>query len=116
MNMDKLLQILQERGLLQKLPDKRLTTNPLPITRYIGMVISASGTGKSVTANLDAAMDTYINTYQENHLVECKARAMSLGKSLEEYIADQLAQRLGDYEEAVGKRSRKGVNEEKEET
>jgi hypothetical protein len=96
MDMEKLLEILHERGLLQKLPDKRLTTTPLPITHYIELIISATATGKSVTANVGTAIQTYLSQNRADHLIECKAKAMSLGKSVEEFVADQIAQRLGE--------------------
>lgn len=105
MDIDKLLEILQERGLLEQLSGKRLSTNEIPATTYIKLLISEIGTGKSITANLGTAIATYLARNQDNHIAECKAKALIAGKEVEEAIADLIEEKLkrrGDGNKAQG--------------
>jgi hypothetical protein len=93
-DLNKVLDILAERGLLDSLDNKRLTTSKLPITLYIKLLRSELATGKDLASNVGTALFTYANRNGENHDQEVYARALRDGVSPEEFLADFIEEKL----------------------
>jgi hypothetical protein len=94
-NIDKLLQILQEKGLLERLSNKRINSPFLPATLYMKLLMAAIATNKPLSSVLSTALETYVMRNEEKHLGELKAIATRSGLDLEEAIALEIEKRLG---------------------
>jgi hypothetical protein len=93
-DIEKVISLLYERGLLEDLTDKRLTTNKLPMQLYIRLCESEVATGKDIAGNISTALSVYISRNKENHDAEVLAKALLAGKEPEEFLADKIQERL----------------------
>jgi hypothetical protein len=96
MNIDRLIELLKEKGLFQKLSGKRLTTQELPISVYIRLMIASEATKKPLNGCIATALETYCMRNEEKHFNECKLRAAAEDKELEEWVVEAISLRLGD--------------------
>lgn len=93
-DINKVLEILAEKGLLDTLSDKRLTTSKLPITLYVKLMRSELATGKDLASNVGTALLTYTDRNGDKHDQEVYARALSEGVSPEELLANFIEEKL----------------------
>lgn len=102
MNIDKVLERLHERGLLEKLEDKRLTTPKLPATLYLKLLIASLATGKTrggLGQTILTALHTYANRNAENHASEFLVEALKREMEVEDVIAEAIAQSLNSLDD-----------------
>lgn len=93
-DIDKVIEQLHERGLLEELLDKRLTTNKLPTQLYIRLVRAAIAVNKDVSDVVSTALHTYVNRNDDIHDSELKAKALVKNQTVEEYLVDILVDRI----------------------
>jgi hypothetical protein len=91
---DKLVEILEERGLIKEIIGKRPGVPKLTAQLYLNLLIAAEAMGTDMGARIITALETYLIRNREKHLLELKIQASAAGKNLEEYIADRITQRL----------------------
>lgn len=101
-DIDKVIEQLHERGLLEDLIDKRLTTNKLPVQLYIRLVRAAIAVNKDVTDVISTALHTYVNKNDTIHDSELKAKSLAQGKTVEELLVDILEERIGKTKRKQG--------------
>jgi hypothetical protein len=94
MDIEKLIEALKAKSILQPIQTKRITTTELPAHLYIRLIIASMATKKSSTACLSTAIETYCMRNEEKHLNEIRLQAAAAGKEIEEYLAEEIAQRL----------------------
>jgi hypothetical protein len=94
LDIEKVIVMLHERGLLEELVDKRLTTNKLAVQLYIRLCESEVATGKDLANNISTALSVYIARNRENHDAEVLAKSIVAGKEPEEYLVDKIQERL----------------------
>jgi hypothetical protein len=93
-DIEKVIQILHDRGLLKELENKRLTTNKLPMQLYIRLCESEVATGKDISNNISTALSVYTGRNKENHDAEVTAKALLEGKDPEEFLVDKIQERI----------------------
>ena len=101
MNIENLVKILQEQGLLETLEGQRSATSPLPVTTNIRLLIAEIALRKSRSAILETAIAVYLNRNEANHQMEIEALAAIAGVSAEEYVAAVIKERLGRSQGSV---------------
>lgn len=93
-DIEKVIAMLHERGLLEHLESKRLTTNKLPMQLYIHLCRAEVATGKDISNNISTALSIYVARNKENHDAEVVAKALLQGKDPEEFLVDAIEERL----------------------
>jgi predicted HicB family RNase H-like nuclease len=93
-DIDKLTELLKEQGLLDKIQGKRLTTQEIPGSLYIRLVLASEATRKPLNGCISTALETYCMRNEEKHLNECKLRAAAEDLSVEEWLAETLKKRI----------------------
>jgi hypothetical protein len=94
MDIDKLIELLKGKGLLDKLQGKRLTTQEMPGTLYIKLIMASEATRKPLNGCISTALETYTMRNEEKHLSECRMRAAAEGLGLEEWLMSVIEKRV----------------------
>ncbi|MCC2692867.1 hypothetical protein [Nodularia sp. LEGE 04288] len=94
MDIDKLIQALQERGVISEIIDKRPGVPKLPAQLYVQLIVASLATRKDISACISTALETYVMRNADKHLNEIKYQAAAADKELEQYLADAIASRL----------------------
>jgi len=94
-DIDKLIEVLKQRGIITEIIDKRPGVPKLPAQLYLRLVIASLATRKDISACISTALETYTMRNAEKHLDEIKIQAAAVDKEPEEYLADAIAARLG---------------------
>lgn len=93
-DIDKLIELLNHQGLLDKIQGKRLTTQEIPGSLYIKLVAASEATRKPLNGCIATALETYCIRNEDKHLSECKMRAAAEGLSVEEWLANTIKKRI----------------------
>ncbi|WP_407898682.1 hypothetical protein [Scytonema sp. NUACC26] len=93
-NIEKVIEMLHERGVLGDLLDKRVTTNKIPIQLYIKLARAAAANNKDISDSISTAMHVYTKNNNDIHDSEIKAKALLEGKTPEEYLVDVIVDRV----------------------
>ncbi|MFN6474363.1 MAG: hypothetical protein RMY36_032420 [Nostoc sp. SerVER01] len=94
MDIDKLIEALKQRGIINEIIDKRPGVPKLPAHLYVRLIIASMATRKDISACISTALETYTMRNGDKHLDEVKIQAAAADKELEEYLVDEIAQRL----------------------
>lgn len=94
MNLDKLIELLKERGVISQILDKRPGVPKLPAQLYLRLVIASLATRKDIGACISTALETYTMRNADKHLDEIKIQAAAADMTVEEYLVDAIAQRI----------------------
>lgn len=95
MDIDKLIEELKKQGIIKDVIDKRPGVPKLPALLYIKMIMASMATNKDMSACIGTALETYTMKNGEKHLDSIKIKAAAADKELEEYLAEEIAARLG---------------------
>lgn len=93
-DIEKIIEMLHDRGALQKIEGKRLTTNKLPMQLYIQLCRAEIATGKDLSSNISTALSVYVARNGNNHDAELRAKALLVGQTPEEYLVEQIQQKV----------------------
>lgn len=94
MDIDKLIELLKERGVISQILDKRPGVPKLPAQLYLRLVIASLATKKDISACISTALETYTMRNADKHLDEIKIQSAAADMTVEEYLVDAIAQRL----------------------
>lgn len=93
-NIDKLIEALKFRDCLEKVVGKRPGVPRLPAQLYLRLMVASIATEKDIATCISTALEVYTMKNQEKHFDEIKIKAAAAGKTLEDYLADEIADRL----------------------
>ena len=95
MDVDKLIELLQEKKMLNKIIGKRPGVPKLPAQLYLRLVLASVATEKDMSACISTALETYTMRNFDKHFAELKIKAAAIGKTPEEFLIDIVCERLG---------------------
>lgn len=93
-DVDKLIEALKQRGIINEIIDKRPGVPKLPAQLYVRLIMASMATNKDMSACISTALETYTMRNADKHLDEIKIQAAAANKELEEYLAEIIAARL----------------------
>ncbi len=94
MDIDKLIEILKQRGVVAEIIDKRPGVPKLPAQLYLRLIIASLATRKDISSCISTALETYAIRNAEKHLDEIKIQASAVNKEVEEYLVDAIVDRI----------------------
>ncbi|NDJ26068.1 hypothetical protein GS682_31715 [Nostoc sp. B(2019)] len=94
MDIDKLIQALQKRGVINEIIDKRPGVPKLPAQLYVQLIIASLATKKDISACINVALESYVIQNADKHLDEIKFQAAAANQEVEQYLADAIASRF----------------------
>ncbi|MBW4677688.1 MAG: hypothetical protein KME52_27920 [Desmonostoc geniculatum HA4340-LM1] len=99
MDIDKLIEALKQRGIIKEIIDKRPGVPKLPAQLYVRLIVASLATRKDISACISTALETYTMRNADKHFDEIKIQAAAAGIEPEEYLADEIVQRLQKNQE-----------------
>ncbi|BCL39817.1 hypothetical protein NSMS1_62640 (plasmid) [Nostoc sp. MS1] len=93
-DVEHLIEQLNRAGILEEIQRKRVTTSEMPATLYISLMAASIATKKNLSTVIACAVESYITSNQQKHFDELQLQAAGAGKTLEQYLVEEIVKRL----------------------
>ena len=93
-DIEELIKQLQDKGVLDKIVGKRPGVPKLPAQLYLRLIVASIATEKDMSACISTALETYTMRNENKHFDEIRLKAAACGKTVEEFIAWEVGERL----------------------
>ncbi|MEJ1932141.1 hypothetical protein WDZ92_18040, partial [Nostoc sp. NIES-2111] len=90
MDVEKLIEELNNAGILEEIQHKRVTTSEMPATLYVGLMAASISSKKNLSNVIATALENYVTTNQQKHFDELQLQAAGAGKTLEQYLVEEI--------------------------